>query len=101
MERRMIVTGAAMGVRAMPADYPAPIHSHRAEEFALVLWGKGKITVEGTESVVGSGSLVVTPPNAPHVTTIGPGEPVTIDRVHGPADSETRWQPSTVQEKAI
>ncbi len=82
----------ALGISALPANYSAPIHSHRAEEFALVLRGKGRITINGDEIIVGPGSLVVTPPNAPHFTTVDAGEPMAIYWVYGPAGSEQRWQ---------
>jgi quercetin dioxygenase-like cupin family protein len=81
----------AMGISALPADYSAPIHSHRAEEFALVLRGSGKITINGDEIIVGPGSLVVTPPNAQHFTSVNPGEPMVIYWVYSPAGSEARW----------
>jgi quercetin dioxygenase-like cupin family protein len=90
----------AMGISALPADYSAPVHSHRAEEFALVLRGKGKITINGDEIIVGPGSLVVTPPNAPHFTTVNPGEPMAIYWVYSPAGSESRWQKENLAESS-
>jgi hypothetical protein len=80
-----------MGISALPADCSPPIHCHRTEEFALVLRDKGKFTINGDEIVVGPGSLVVTPPNAPHFTTVDPGEPMAIYCVYSPAGSEARW----------
>jgi quercetin dioxygenase-like cupin family protein len=81
----------AMGISALPAAYSTPEHSHRAEEFALVLRGSGSITISGTPIPVGPGSLVVTPPNAPHVTTADGSGPMVIYWVYGPAGSEKRW----------
>lgn len=81
----------ALGISALPAAYSTPIHNHRAEEFALVLRGDGTITINGDDIPVGPGSLVVTPPNAPHVTTAGPDGPMVIYWVYGPAGSESRW----------
>ena len=81
----------ALGISALPPAYSTPVHSHRAEEFALVLRGKGAITINGDAIAVGPGSLVVTPPNAPHVTTADASGPMVIYWVYGPAGSENRW----------
>ena len=81
----------ALGISALPPNYSTPVHSHRAEEFALVLRGDGKITINGDDIPVGPGSLVVTPPNAPHITTASANGPMVIYWVYGPAGSENRW----------
>lgn len=81
----------ALGISALPPRYSTPVHSHRAEEFALILRGDGKITISGEDIPVGPGSLVVTPPNAPHITTAGASGPMVIYWVYGPAGSENRW----------
>jgi len=81
----------AMGISALPPDYSTPVHSHRAEEFALVLRGHGKITISGKDIPVGPGSLVVTPPNEPHITTADETGPLVVYWTYGPAGSEKRW----------
>lgn len=89
----------ALGISALPPGYSTPVHDHRAEEFALVLRGRGKITINGDDIAVGPGSLVVTPPNAPHITTSDAGEPMVIYWVYGPAGSEKRWLDHNEQAK--
>jgi quercetin dioxygenase-like cupin family protein len=81
----------AMGISALPANYSTPEHSHRAEEFALILKGSGSITIAGTPIPVGPGAIVVTPPNAPHITTADASGPMVIYWTYGPAGSEKRW----------
>ncbi|HLU30776.1 MAG TPA: cupin domain-containing protein [Acidimicrobiia bacterium] len=81
----------AWGIAALPAGYSAPLHSHRAEEFAMILRGSGVITIDGEEIPVEEGDVVVTPPHLPHLTTAGPDGPMVVYWVYGPAGSEQRW----------
>ena len=81
----------AWGVAALPAEYSAPEHTHRAEEFAMILRGSGTITIEDEVIPVSEGSVVVTPPNLRHLTTAGPDGPMVVYWVYGPAGSEGRW----------
>lgn len=81
----------AWGIAALPAGYSAPLHSHRAEEFAMVLRGSGTITIADEEIPVSEGSVVVTPPHDEHLTTAGPDGPMVVYWVYGPAGSEGRW----------
>jgi quercetin dioxygenase-like cupin family protein len=81
----------AWGVAALPAGFSAPEHTHRAEEFAMILRGSGTITIEGEVIAVSEGSVVVTPPHLRHLTTAGPEGPMVVYWVYGPAGSEGRW----------
>lgn len=81
----------AWGVAALPAELSAPEHRHRAEEFAMILRGSGSITIAGEVIPVAEGSVVVTPPYLPHMTTAGPDGPLVVYWVYGPAGSEARW----------
>ena len=81
----------AWGVAALPAGFAAPEHTHRAEEFAMILRGSGTITIEGDVMAVSEGSVVVTPPHLRHLTTAGPDGPMVVYWVYGPAGSEGRW----------
>jgi quercetin dioxygenase-like cupin family protein len=81
----------AWGVAALPVGYSAPEHTHRAEEFAMILRGSGTITIEDEAIAVSEGSVVVTPPHLRHLTTAGPDGPMVVYWVYGPAGSEGRW----------
>lgn len=81
----------AWGIAALPAGYSAPEHTHRAEEFAMILRGSGSITIEDEVIPVREGSVVVTPPHLRHLTTAGPDGPMVVYWVYGPAGSEARW----------
>lgn len=81
----------AWGIAALPAGYSVPEHTHRAEEFAMILRGSGSITIEDEEIPVSQGSVVVTPPHLRHLTTAGPDGPMVVYWVYGPAGSEVRW----------
>lgn len=81
----------AWGLAALPAGYSVPEHTHRAEEFAMILRGSGSITIEDTEIPVSQGSVVVTPPHLRHLTTAGADRPMVVYWVYGPAGSEARW----------
>ncbi|MPZ54672.1 MAG: cupin domain-containing protein [Acidimicrobiia bacterium] len=81
----------AWGIAALPAGFSVPEHSHRAEEFAMILRGSGSITIEDEEIPVATGSVLVTPPHLRHLTTAGPDSPLVVYWVYGPAGSEARW----------
>jgi quercetin dioxygenase-like cupin family protein len=81
----------AMGVAALPPGFSTPEHTHRAEEIATILRGRGVITIDGQTIDVVPGSVVVTPPHALHVTTAASDEPMVVYWVYGPAGSEERW----------
>ena len=84
-------TDMAWGISALPAGLTAPEHTHRAEEFAMVVRGSGVIAIEDEEIAVSEGSVVVTPPHLRHRTTAGPDGPMVVYWVYGPAGSEARW----------
>lgn len=81
----------AWGVAALPAGFSTPDHTHRAEEFAMIVQGSGSIMIEDEEIPVEEGSVVVTPPHLVHRTTAGPSGPMVVYWVYGPAGSEARW----------
>lgn len=81
----------AWGVSALPAGLSVPRHTHRAEEFAMILRGSGTITIKDEVIPVSEGSVVVTPPHDEHLTTAGPDGPMVVYWVYGPAGSEERW----------
>jgi len=81
----------AMGISALPAGYSTPAHSHAAEEFAMIVSGYGSITIEDEVISVGPGDVVVTPPDAVHVTTAHAGSQLVVYWSYGPAGSEQRW----------
>lgn len=81
----------AWGIAALPQGYSVPEHTHRAEEFAMILRGVGSITIEDERIPVTEGSVVVTPPHLRHLTTAGPEGPMVVYWVYGPAGSEARW----------
>lgn len=81
----------AWGISALPAGVTAPEHTHRAEEFAMIVRGSGTIAIEDEEIPVSKGSVVVTPPHLRHRTTAGPDGPMVVYWVYGPAGSEARW----------
>ncbi len=83
----------AMGVSALPANYSTPVHSHEAEEFALVMRGSGVISVDGVDISVSAGSIVTVAPNVPHITTANSDGPMVVYWTYGPAGSESRWDP--------
>ena len=81
----------AMGVSALPANLSTPVHSHDAEEFALIVRGEGVITVDGVDIPVSEGSIVTVAPNIPHVTTANSSGPLVVFWTYGPAGSESKW----------
>lgn len=87
----------AMGVAALPPGFSTPEHTHRAEEIATIVRGNGTITIDGEAIAVHTGSVVVTPPHALHVTTAAADEPMVVFWVYGPAGSEDRWLQRDVQ----
>ncbi len=81
----------AWGLSALPSGYTVPAHTHRAEEIAMIVRGSGSITIEDDVIAVSKGSVVVTPPHLPHLTTAGPDGPMVVYWVYAPPGSEVRW----------
>ncbi len=81
----------AMGISVLPPAYSTPAHRHQAEEFAMIIRGTGSITIDDEVIPVSPGDLVVTPPDAMHVTTSGADAQLVIYWSYGPAGSEQRW----------
>lgn len=81
----------AWGIAALPPGFSTPEHTHRAEEFAMIVHGSGSITIEDDVIPVEEGSVVVTPPHLNHQTTAGPTGPMVVFWTYGPAGSESRW----------
>jgi quercetin dioxygenase-like cupin family protein len=85
-----------VGTAALPPGFHTKPHSHAAEEIALVLEGRGVVEISGVPYPVGPGTLLLTPPNAPHVTHSDPqGPPLLILWFYAPPGSEQRWIPPT------
>ena len=81
----------AMGISVLPPDYSTPAHHHAAEEFAMIIRGSGSITIDDEVIPVAPGDLVVTPPDAVHVTTSSAEDQLVVYWSYGPAGSEQRW----------
>ena len=83
-----------VGTAALPGGFRTKPHSHAAEEAALVLDGHGVVEISGVRYPIGPGTLLLTPPNAPHVTQSDPdGPPLVILWFYAPPGSEQRWLP--------
>lgn len=44
-----------------------PLHHHVNEQITIMLEGKLRFAIDGVESIVSAGDVVVIPPNAPHL----------------------------------
>ena len=44
-----------------------PLHHHVNEQMSVMLEGKLRFVVDGVESIVSAGDVMVIPPNAPHM----------------------------------
>jgi quercetin dioxygenase-like cupin family protein len=84
-------THLAVGVAALPAGFSTAEHSHEAEEVALILSGRGRITIDGREHRVEPGSAVLTPARSVHVTSADDDGPLLVLWVYAPSGSEHRW----------
>lgn len=85
-----------VGTAALPPGFHTKPHSRAAEEIALVLEGGGVVEISGVPHPVGPGTLLLTPPNAPHVTHSDPqGPPLLILWFYAPPGSGQRWIPPT------
>ncbi len=90
----------AIGVSGLPPNYSTTEHTHRAEEIATIVRGSGTITIDDEPIPVRTGSIVVTPPHARHITTSSPDEPLVVFWTYSPAGSEGRWlEPDTENQK--
>ncbi len=56
MARLEIVKGAVV-----------PLHHHANEQMSVMLTGKLRFVIDGVESIVSAGEVMVIPPNAPHM----------------------------------
>ena len=56
MARLEIVKGAVV-----------PLHHHVNEQMSVMLTGKLRFVIDGVESIVSAGEVMVIPPNAPHM----------------------------------
>lgn len=84
-------TDMVVGVSALPPGYSSPEHHHRAEELAIIVQGSGSIDIDGTRHAVEEGDIVLTPSDAPHVTTADEQGPLVVLWVYAPPGSESRW----------
>jgi quercetin dioxygenase-like cupin family protein len=91
-----------VGTAALPPGFSTKPHSHAAEEIALVLSGHGFVEISGVRYPMGRGTLLLTPPNAPHVTHSDPdGPPLVILWFYAPPGSEQRWLPTASAQAAL
>lgn len=81
----------AYGVSLVPAGATTPSHSHRAEELAMVLEGRGEINIDGQVHPVRAGDVLLTPPNLVHSTKASNDGSLSVLWVYAPAGSEERW----------
>lgn len=79
------------GVAALPPGFSTRAHSHTAEEIAVILRGSGRVTIDGVDHPVTTGSVLVTPSDLVHVTHSDPGEPMLVLWFYAPPGSEARW----------
>lgn len=65
---RQLITGSeAMLARiVLRKGAIVPMHSHRSEQFSIILEGALKFMIEGKEFVARAGDIVVIPSNVPH-----------------------------------
>jgi quercetin dioxygenase-like cupin family protein len=67
MSRRVITGEKAMIVQFdLKKDAVVPEHSHEAEQLSYVVIGSLRFEVEGKETVVRAGEVIVIPSNVPH-----------------------------------
>ena len=88
----------AVGVSALKPGTSTPVHSHVAEELAIVMSGTGMIHIGETGVKVGAGDVVLTPSTVPHRTESDPDQPLVILWIYAPAGSEQRWLQADPQE---
>jgi quercetin dioxygenase-like cupin family protein len=81
-----------MGTACLPAGFSTRPHSHEAEEVAVVLVGSGNVDIDGVRHRVETGTVLLTPSNAVHVTHSDPGDdPMVLLWFYAPPGSEARW----------
>jgi quercetin dioxygenase-like cupin family protein len=87
----------AVGLSVLPPGCVTPVHSHEAEEVAIVLEGNGQIEIGGDTVTVRAGSIVLAPSNVPHQTSAS--DRLVILWCYAPTGSEERWtQPPSKEE---
>jgi quercetin dioxygenase-like cupin family protein len=66
---RQVVHGANMTVARLEIGKGAvvPLHHHVNEQITMMLEGKLRFVIDGVESVISAGEVMVIPPNAPHM----------------------------------
>lgn len=66
---RQALHGVSMTVARLEIGKGAvvPLHHHVNEQITLMLEGKLRFVIDGVESIVSAGELIVIPPNAPHL----------------------------------
>jgi len=84
----------AVGFSAVPPGASTEEHRHPAEEIASILSGRGVVVIDGVPFDIGPGSVIFTPSNAAHRTTVTGDEPLLSWWMYAPAGSESRWLPS-------
>lgn len=81
-----------VGTACLPAGFTTRAHSHEAEEVAVVLSGSGQVDIDGVLHRLETGTVLLTPSNAVHVTHSDPGdEPMVVLWFYAPPGSEARW----------
>lgn len=88
----------ATGVSIVPPGTSTPWHSHKAEELALIVKGKGVISIGHDHIEVIAGDVVRTPPGIKHQTVAGDDSELVVFWVYAPPGSETRWFDDAPQE---
>lgn len=80
------------GMAVLPPGFATRAHSHSAEEVALFVRGRGRVTIDGVDHPVEPGTLLVTPSDLVHVThNDTPDEPMVVLWFYAPPGSEARW----------
>jgi quercetin dioxygenase-like cupin family protein len=80
IERRIVTGRQLMACRLrFDAHVVTAVHRHPHEQMTLVLAGRVRFTIEGTERIVKAGDVVHFPPNVEHGATMLDEEVVLID----------------------
>ena len=81
----------AVGYSILPPGVEAPPHVHVAEEFAVVVAGRGRLRVGSTECEVSPGVVMHAPSNVEHSAHAAPDSPLVVMWTYAPPGSERRW----------